>query len=45
MTVEKTVDINNFIGVFDNYLPKAECEKAIRLFEQQDKFKRTLDRV
>jgi hypothetical protein len=42
---EKTVKINNFIGVYDNYITEEECNKAIKLFETQNKFKKTLDRV
>tara|TARA_R100001594_G_scaffold147521_1_gene200679 strand:- start:467 stop:1084 length:618 start_codon:yes stop_codon:yes gene_type:complete len=41
---EKTVSIDNFIGVYDNYIPEDECKKAIKLFEQENKFRRTLDR-
>ena len=29
---EKTVNINNFIGVYDNYITPEECNKAIKLF-------------
>ena len=36
---EKTVDINNFIGVYDNYITKEECDKAVIFFENQRKFK------
>ena len=42
--MEKTVNINNFIGVYDNYITPQECNKAIKLFENENKFKRTLDR-
>ena len=28
---DKTVNINNFIGVYDNYITKEECNKAIKL--------------
>ena len=35
---EKTVNINNFIGIYDNYITKEECNKAIKLYEDQDKF-------
>ena len=27
---EKTVNINNFIGVYDNYITKEDCNKAIK---------------
>jgi len=41
----KTVNITNFIGVYDNYITKEECNKAIKLFEEQDKFNKTLNRL
>ena len=44
-TMEKTYSINNFIGVYDNYITPEECNKAIKLFEEQDKFNNTLNRL
>ena len=41
---EKTVSIQNFMGVYDNYITEQECNKAIELFEQQDKLRSTLNR-
>ena len=43
--MEKTYSINNFIGVYDNYITPEECNKAIKLFEEQDKFNNTLNRL
>jgi len=42
--MEKTVNINNFIGVYDNYITHEECNKAIKLFEAQNKFNKTMNR-
>jgi hypothetical protein len=42
---EKTVNITNFIGVYDNYITKEECNKAIKLFEDQNKFNNTVNRI
>jgi len=42
---EKTVSINNFIGVHDNYITKEECDKGIKLFEEQNKFNNTINRM
>ena len=42
---EKTVNINNFIAVYDNYITKEECDKAITLFENQNKFNNTVNRL
>ncbi len=41
----KTVNIDNFIGIYDNYILPEECNKAIKLFEEQDKFNRTMNRL
>jgi hypothetical protein len=41
---KKTQHIQNFIGVYDNYITEAECNKAIELFENQKKFNNTMDR-
>ena len=42
---EKTVNINNFIGTYDNFITKQECNKAINIYEQQDKFNNTINRM
>tara|TARA_R100001460_G_scaffold6184_1_gene16346 strand:- start:620 stop:1216 length:597 start_codon:yes stop_codon:yes gene_type:complete len=41
---EKIMNINNFIGVYDNYITKEECDKAIKLYEEQNKFNNTINR-
>ena len=42
--MEKTVNITNFIGVYDGYIMDEECNRAIKIFEDQDKFNNTLNR-
>ena len=42
---EKTVNINNFIAVYDNYITKDDCDKAIKLYEDQNKFNNTINRI
>ena len=42
---ERTVNITNFIGVYDNYIRPEECDEAIKLFEDANKFHRTVNRV
>ena len=42
---EKTVSINNFIGIYDSYITKEECNKAIKLYEDQNKFNNTINRI
>jgi len=42
--MEKTGNINNFIGVYDNYVIEEECNKAIKLYEDQNKFNNTFNR-
>ena len=41
---KKTVNITNFIGVYDNYITKEECDKVIKLYEDQNKFHKTFNR-
>ena len=42
---EKTVNIDNFIGIYDNYITPEECNKAIKLYEEQNKFNNTINRI
>jgi|TARA_R100001460_G_scaffold25585_1_gene51507 hypothetical protein len=42
---DKTVSFNNFIGVYDGYITEQECDRAIKLFEDQNKFNNTLNRL
>ncbi len=42
---DRTVNIDNFIGTYDGYISKEECAKAIQLFENQDKFNNTVNRI
>ena len=42
---EKKSEIKNFIGIYDNYITKKECDLAIELFEKESNFKKTLTRV
>ena len=42
---EKTVNIDNFIGVYDNYITEDECNKAIQIYENQNKFNNTINRI
>jgi len=42
---EKTVNINNFIGIYDNYITEEECNIAIKLYENQNKFNNTINRI
>jgi hypothetical protein len=43
--MERTVNINNFIGTYDNYISNEDCDKAIKLFEEENKFNNTVNRV
>tara|TARA_R100001129_G_scaffold42110_1_gene28942 strand:+ start:2467 stop:3078 length:612 start_codon:yes stop_codon:yes gene_type:complete len=42
---ERNVNINNFIGVYDNYITKQQCDMAIKLYQEQDNFKKTFSRI
>ena len=41
----KTVNITNFIGIYDNYITPQECDKAIELYNNQNKFNKTVNRI
>jgi len=43
--IEKTFNITDFIGVYDNYITKEECNKAIKLFKNQYEFNKTFNRI
>jgi len=43
--MDKTAEIKNFIGVYDNYIMPEECDKVIKFFEEQNKFNKTLTRI
>ena len=45
MSKDKTVNISNFIGTYDNYIPEQECNKAIQFYENQVKFNNTMNRL
>ncbi len=42
---EKTYSVNNFVAVYDNYITEEECNKAIKLYEDQVKFNNTVNRL
>ena len=44
MSEEKTTKIENFIGVYDNFITKEECQNAIDFFNNQEKFNKTFSR-
>ena len=41
---DKKSSIVNFIGVYDNFITEEECDRAIKLFDDQEKFNNTLNR-
>jgi hypothetical protein len=45
MNKEKKYNIQNFIGVYENYVLPEQCDEAIKLYEGQDKFNRTINRL
>ena len=42
--MDKTANITNFIGVYDNYITEKMCKDAINLYEKQNKFNNTFNR-
>jgi hypothetical protein len=43
--MERKVNIDNFIGVYDGYILPEECDKVIKLYEAEDKLKKTFSRI
>jgi len=43
--IERTAKIENFIGMYDNYILPEECQKAIDLFNNQTEMNKTFDRM
>tara|TARA_R100001086_G_C11810587_1_gene251419 strand:- start:107 stop:703 length:597 start_codon:yes stop_codon:yes gene_type:complete len=41
---EKEWKINNFVGIYDNYISEEDCKKAIKLFDEHEKFQMVFDR-
>ena len=44
MLMNKKNKINNFIGIYDNYIRNEDCDRIIKLYNEENKFKRTLNR-
>ena len=42
---QREVKIKDFIGIYDNYIPEAECDKAINYFKQQEEFRKSFSRM
>ena len=40
---EKKFKIKDFIGIYDNYILPEECDKAIKLYENENKLKNLLE--
>jgi hypothetical protein len=37
--------IENFIGIYDGYIPNTQCDDAVKFFKKQDELKKTYDRI
>ena len=42
---QKIIKIEKHIGIYDNYILPQDCDKAIKLFEEQNTFKKTFGRT
>ena len=42
--MERNVKIENFIGIYDGYITEQECDNAIKLFKNQNKLNKVLNR-
>ena len=45
MLKTQNYSIDNFIGIFDNYLPSIAIDKSIEWFEKEEKQKNSFDRL
>jgi len=45
MTDSKNCSIENFVGVYDGYIPEHDCDKAIQYFENEAELKKTITRM
>ena len=43
--IQKEYNIKDFIGVFDNFIPPGECQKAIKLFDDYQQMRKTYNRL
>ena len=43
--MEKTYKIENFIGIYDNFIMPDDCQKAIDFYERRVKFNETINRT
>ena len=41
----KSFKIENHIGIYDGFILDSDCDKAIKLFEERVKFKKTFNRM
>ena len=41
---QRTVNIDNFIATYDNYISQEECKKAIKFYEDKNKFNNTINK-
>jgi len=42
---DKKMKIENFIGVYDNFIMPKDCDQVINFYEEQNKFNNTFDRM
>jgi hypothetical protein len=43
--MEKSIQIKDWIGIYDGFILPSECDKAIKIFEQENEFKNTFSRM
>ena len=43
--MEKTYNVEDFIGVFDNFIPERECKNLIEVFDNHQKMMKTYTRL
>jgi hypothetical protein len=42
---KRNIELKNYIGIYDGYIPDIECDKAIQYFEKQNALNKAYDRL
>jgi hypothetical protein len=45
MTIDKKIEIKDWIGVYDGFILPDECKKVIELFEKENELQKTFSRI
>jgi hypothetical protein len=43
--IKKEILVEDFIGIYDGYIPELECDNAIKIFKKEEFLKKSYDRI